>query len=120
MNEVQNLAKKFINIMDNNNSFNKLEDGFCIGTITSVNPLIVTVQSLPLYEEDFLIPYYLQEWTEEVNAETTTNDDHSHSIIHITHPSKFQVNRKVFLYGIEPDNNNVHGNYQRYVILGVK
>ena len=60
MNEVQNLAKKFINIMDNNNSFNKLEDGFCIGTITSVNPLIVTVHSLPLYEEDFLIPYYLQ------------------------------------------------------------
>ena len=38
MNEVQKLAKKFINIMDNNNSFNKLEDGFCIGTITSVNP----------------------------------------------------------------------------------
>ena len=33
MNEVQNLAKKFINIMDNNNSFNTLEDGFCTSFI---------------------------------------------------------------------------------------
>lgn len=120
MNEIQSLAKKFVNVMDNNNEFNTLEDGFYIGTITSTNPLIITVQSLPLYEEDFLIPFYLKEWTEEVNALTTTNNEHSHTVANIRHPSKLQLGRKVFLYGIEPDNNNVHGSYQRYVILGVQ
>ena len=120
MNEIQTLAKKFIDIMDNNNSFNTLEDGFCIGTVTSTYPLIIQVQSLPLYEEDFLIPYYLKEWTEEVYTSNTDMLDRNNTIAYIKHPSKLQLGKKVFLYGIEPDNNNVHGNYQRYVILGVQ
>lgn len=119
MYDVSKLAKSLVNVMDDNNSYNTLEDAFTMGKITSVAPLIIKVQNLPLYEEDLIIPYYLNAYTDQVNITTSTNDNHNHNISSIHHPSKFELNRIVCLYGIEPDSKNKHGSYQRYVVLGV-
>ena len=121
MNNIDKLSKAFIKCMDDNNKYNTLESPYCMGIITNINPLNITVEKISFIEEDLLIPYYLKEWNEEVNIITTSNGDpsHSHEIKIIHHPSKFKLNARVLLYGIEPDKQNCKGSYQRYIVLGV-
>ena len=77
----------------------------------------IKIDDLVLGESKLKINPYLKEWTEEVNAHTTTTLDHSHSVLSITHPTKLKKGKQVFCYGFEY--NEESKSYQRYVVLEV-
>lgn len=108
---------EFWEYIDKNNKETLPEDAMYIGHIINEHPLQIKIDDLVLGESKLKINPYLKEWTEEVNAHTTTTLDHSHSVLSITHPTKLKKGKQVFCYGFEY--NEESKSYQRYVVLEV-
>jgi hypothetical protein len=96
---------------------NLIDDGFTIGRVTNLDPLTIDVEGLPLYINNLYINKHLLEWDEQVNIDTSTVDNHSHTITTIHHPSKLEIGNLVSMYGIEYDSSGK--SYQRYCVLDV-
>ncbi|MEO2601034.1 DUF2577 family protein [Clostridium butyricum] len=111
------IGDEFLDIFDSRQKENMIEDAMSIGTVTNIEPLIIKIDNLDLYENNFTINPYLKEWEEIVNITTSTNNEHSHTISKIVHPSKLKIGTKVFCYGNEYDTNCK--SYQHYAILEV-
>ena len=114
------IGDEFLDFFDNRQKENTIDDAMSIGTITSLDPLIVNIDGLDLYENtNFTINPYLKSWTEEVNATTTIDGEHPHShmLITIKHPSKLKLGTKVFCYGNEYE--EISKSYQYYYVIGV-
>lgn len=119
MSKADIIAKDFLNIMDIQQKNNTIDDPMEIGKITSISPLIVEVEGLPLYEGNLYINKYLLDWDETVDIITSANgtDSHTHTITNIHHPSKLQIGYYVGLYGVEW--NSVGKTYQKYHLIDV-
>ena len=111
------IADKFWDEIDNYTNENSIPDAMDTGVIVSENPLRIKIDDLVLGESKLKINPYLKEWTEEVNAHTTENSSHSHSILTITHPSKLKIGKQVFCYGYEYNEDSK--SYQKYIILAI-
>ena len=108
------IGQAFVDTMYENNKYNTLEDGFIIGKIVSINPLIVKNEGLEYDEQDLIIPSYFKSYSEEVTidyGDTTRN-------VTITYPSKLKINKYIYMYGIEPERKNCKGNYKRKEVIG--
>ena len=108
---------EFWDYIDKNNKETLAEDAMFIGNIINIQPLQIKIDDLVLGESKLKINPYLKEWTEEVNAHTTENSSHSHSILTITHPSKLKIGKQVFCYGYEYNEDSK--SYQKYIILAI-
>ena len=108
---------EFWDYIDKNNKETLAEDAMFIGNIINIQPLQIKIDDLVLGESKLKINPYLKEWTEEVNAHTTENSLHSHSISTITHPSKLKIGKQVFCYGYEYNEDSK--SYQKYIILAI-
>lgn len=108
---------EFWDYIDKNNKETLAEDAMFIGNIINIQPLQIKIDDLVLGESKLKINPYLKEWTEEVNAHTTENSLHSHSILTITHPSKLKIGKQVFCYGYEYNEDSK--SYQKYIILAI-
>ncbi|MBW6408960.1 DUF2577 domain-containing protein [Clostridium weizhouense] len=106
---------EFWNSIDLQQKKNTVEEPFKIAEVTSIDPLVVELEGLPLYKNNLYINPYLLAWYEEVNIITSTNDNHNHTISTIYHYSKLKIGSNVVCYGIEHNGTE----YQRYVVLGV-
>ena len=85
------LAKMLLNSMDTQFQKNTIDDGFCIGTVINLEPLIIEVDGLKLFEKDLYINKYLLPWREECTGLTTVESIHSHGLVYINNPSKLKV-----------------------------
>ncbi len=113
------LAKMLLNSMDTQFQKNTIDDGFCMGTVINLEPLIIEVDGLKLYEKDLYINKYLLPWREYCGGLTTVagSPPHQHGMIYIDHPSKFKIGYTVAMYGMEW---NLDGKtYQKYCVLSV-
>lgn len=117
MNKSKSIANALIQSMNIQFQKNTIDDGFCIGRITNLEPFIVSLGDLPLYEDDLYIDKYLLPWREECTGLTTVANLHTHGIVYIDHPSKLNIGDYVVLYGIEW--NPAGKSYQRYCLLNV-
>ena len=108
---------EFWDYIDKNNKETFAEDAMFIGNIINIQPLQIKIDDLVLGESKLKINPYLKEWTEEVNAHTTENSLHSHSILTITHPSKLKIGKQVFCYGYEYNEDSK--SYQKYIMLAI-
>ena len=108
---------EFWDYIDKNNKETLAEDAMFIGNIINIQPLQIKIDDLVLGESKLKINPYLKEWTEEVNAHTTEDSSHSHSILTITHPSKLKIGKQVFCYGYEYNEDSK--SYQKYIILAI-
>lgn len=113
------IARMLLESIDAQFQKNIIDDGFDIGVIKSINPLIIEIDGFPLYEKDLYINKYLLAWDEQVNIETSVNGDpsHSHTVSVIHHPTKLQTGYFVTLYGLEWDTDGK--TYQKYCLLNV-
>nr|DAH85412.1 MAG TPA: Protein of unknown function (DUF2577) [Caudoviricetes sp.] len=107
----------FFEIFKDEQARNSKDEPFAIGRVTSISPLTIQIEDLPLYSKNLRINPYLLEWIETVNITTSTNEGHSHSISTITHPSKLAVGSYVICYGIEYDSG--YNGYKKYAVLEV-
>lgn len=111
------IGDEYLDFFDSYKKSLDIDDAMDIGKVVNLEPLKIKIDGLVLDEDNLVINPYLKQWTETVNAHTTTNLDHSHTVINITHPSKLNINTKVFCYGFEYD--EVAKTYQRYYVLEV-
>jgi hypothetical protein len=111
------LVKDFFNVINNEFKNNIIDPPMEIGKITSINPLIIDLGGLPLYEDNLYINRYLLPWDEEVDVTTTVVQGHSHKVLLIHHPSKLKVGYYVGLYGLEWDETGK--TYQKYHLIDV-
>lgn len=107
----------FFEIFKKEQDRNTKDEPFIIGRVTSISPLTIQIEDLPLYSKNLRINPYLLEWSETVNITTSTNEGHSHSISTITHPSKIIIGSYVVCYGIEYDSD--YNGYKKYAVLEV-
>lgn len=107
--------KTFFEVFKEEQLTNTKEEPFCIGKVTSINPLTIQTEDLPLYSKDLRVNPYLLEWTETVNITTSIDGGHSHSIATIIHPSKLTMGSYVVCYGIEYDDK--YKGYKKYAVL---
>ena len=84
-------------------------ESIVIGIVKSISPIQILYGELPLNENNLLINRQLLDWTETIEATTSTNNDHSHSITEIKHKSILNIGDRVILYRIN----------EKYVVLGV-
>ncbi|NFO30941.1 DUF2577 domain-containing protein [Clostridium botulinum] len=108
---------EFWNSIDSQQEKNMIDEPFEIGKVTSIDPLVIELEGLPLYKNNLYINPYLLEWDEKVNITTSINNEHSHTISTIHHYSKLKKGTKVACYGIEYDDNGK--TYQKYCVLEV-
>ncbi|NFS76577.1 DUF2577 domain-containing protein [Clostridium botulinum] len=108
---------EFWNVIDNQQKKNMIDEPFEVGKVTSLDPLVIELEGLPLYKNNLYINPYLLAWDEEVNISTSVNNEHSHNITIIHHYSKLKIGVKVVCYGIEYDKQGK--TYQRYWVLEV-
>lgn len=101
--------------IEKHNKKNAVDDAFEIGKVTSLDPLIVEIEGLPLYKSNLYINPYLLSWSEQVNITTSINDNHTMATIN--HESRLKVGALVVCYGIEY--NEVGKTYQKYVVMEV-
>lgn len=115
------VAKMLLSAMDTQFQKNMIDDGFCIGKVINIDPLIIEIDGLKLYEKDLYINKYLLPWREYCNSSGLTTKDgtpaHTHRLVYIDHPSKFAVGYSVAMYGMEW--NNEGKTYQKYCVLEV-
>lgn len=109
-------GERLLKIMTKNQEKHTIEDAYTIGKVISVSPLIIDVQGLQLTQNNLEINKYLLEWDEVVNITTSSNDNHTHTISTIHHPSKLNIGDYVSLYGQEPDEKSSKGTYQKYIL----
>lgn len=109
----------FFEIFKDEQARNSKDEPFAIGKVTSVNPLIIKVGELLLYEKNLKVNPHLREWKEYVSGLTTVNGyhPHDHGMVYIIHPNKLVVGRNVACYGIEYSESS--GCYQKYCVLEV-
>lgn len=120
MSKTDVMAKQFYNILSKEFDNNRLDDPMVIGQVENINPLIINIGDLPLYEKNLYINKYLLEWDESVNIVTSTNGgeySHNHTISTIHHPSKLQIGCYVGLYGLEW--NDKGKTYQKYHVIDI-
>lgn len=119
MNKSKSIANALIESMNIQFQKNTIDDGFCIGRVTNLEPFIVSLGDLPLYEDDLYIDKHLLPWREECKGLTTVagSPPHSHGLVYIDHPSKLHLGDYVVLYGLEW--NPVGKTYQKYCLLNV-
>lgn len=110
-------AEIFLDMLNKQQEKNTKDEAMEIGKVTSLEPLVIEIEGLPLYSNNILINPYLLAWDEEVNITTSTSSDHSHDISIIHHSSKLQVGSNVYCYGTEY--NSEGKSYQRYIVLEV-
>lgn len=112
----RSIGDRFLDILSKNQQRNTIEDACSIGKVVSTNPLVIDVQGLQLTESELNINKHLLEWDETVNITTSLNDNHTHTITTIHHPSKLNVGDYVSLYGQEPDEISSKGTYQKWIL----
>lgn len=110
-------AEIFLDMLNKQQQKNTKDEAMEIGKVTSLNPLVIEIEGLPLYSNNILINPYLLAWDEEVNITTSISSDHSHNISTIHHNSKLQIGSNVYCYGAEY--NSEGKSYQRYIVLEV-
>lgn len=110
-------AKIFLDILNKQQEKNTKDEAMEIGKVTSLEPLVIDIEGLPLYSSNILINPYLLAWDEEVNITTSIAADHDHNISIIHHRSKLNIGSYVFMYGTEY--NSEGKSYQRYIVLEV-
>ncbi|WP_252238978.1 DUF2577 family protein [Clostridium sp. VAP51] len=108
---------EFWNSIDSQQEKNMIDEPFGIGKVTSIDPLVIELEGLPLYKNNLYINPYLLAWDEEVNISTSVNNEHSHNVTIIHHYSKLKVDVRVTYYGIDYDKQGE--TYQKYCVLGV-
>ncbi|MBY6977142.1 DUF2577 domain-containing protein [Clostridium botulinum] len=108
---------EFWNSIDLQQKNNTIDEPFEIGKVTSIDPLVVELEGLPLYKKNLYINPHLLAWDEEVNITTSMNDKHSHTITTIHHRSKLKLGLNVACYGINYDEQVK--TYQKYCVLEV-
>ncbi|AIY80938.1 hypothetical protein U728_1071 [Clostridium botulinum 202F] len=108
---------EFWNVIDNQQKKNMIDEPFEVGKVTSLDPLVIELEGLPLYRNNLYINPYLLAWDEEVNIKTSINNEHSHTISIIQHHSKLKLGSNVACYGIGYDESGK--TYQKYCVLGV-
>lgn len=117
MSKADIIAKDLLNSINIELKSNIADEPMEVGKVTSVDPLIVEVGGLPLYETNLYINKYLLAWDEEVNIVTSIDNEHSHTINEIHHLSKLNINDYVCLYGVEW--NSMGKTYQKYHLINV-
>lgn len=101
-------ADGFINMTREQGSYNNPES-IVIGIVKSLSPLQIDYSGLPLNENNLLISRHLLDWTETIEATTSTENEHSHTITEIKHKSILNVGDSVVLYRIQ----------EKYLVLEV-
>lgn len=120
MSKIDIMTKQFYNVISKEFENRKLDDPMVIGKVISLNPLIINIGDLPLYEKNLFINKYLLEWDEIVNIVTSTSGgeySHNHTISTIHHPSQLTIGCNVGLYGLEW--NDKGKTYQKYHVIDV-
>ncbi|KFX58447.1 hypothetical protein KU40_05295 [Clostridium botulinum] len=112
---IASVFDEFWNSIDLQQKNNTIDEPFEIGKVTSIDPLVIELEGLPLYKNNLYINMYLLAWDEEVNISTSVSNEHNHTISTIHHYSKLKIGSNVACYGIE--HNGIA--YQRYIVLGV-
>lgn len=115
--KINSSVNTFFEIFEKEQAKNTKDEPFAIGKIICIDPLIIQVGELPLYEKNLRINPYLLEWIETINITTSTNEGHSHSIGTIVHQSKLVIDSYVACYGIEYSESSRC--YQKYCVLEV-
>lgn len=115
----KSFGDKFWDEIEKHRDKNKIDTPFGIGRVTSVDPLIIELDGLPLYTKDLYINKHLLPWREYCTGLTTVGGSpaHTHGLVYINHPSKLILESYVCMYGI--DYNEVGKTYQKYVVLEV-
>ncbi|NFT97979.1 DUF2577 domain-containing protein [Clostridium botulinum] len=108
---------EFWNSIDLQQKKNTVDEPFEVGKVTSLDPLVIPPDGLPLIRNNLSITPYLPALDEEVNIKTSINNEHSHTISIIQHHSKLKLGSNVACYGIGYDESGK--TYQKYCVLGV-
>lgn len=96
------------NLMREQGSY-KNPESIVIGVIKTLNPIQIDYGGLPLNENNLLINKQLLDWIETIEATTSENNEHSHTITTIKHKSCLNIGDSVFLYKIN----------EKFLMIGV-
>lgn len=95
----QNWDEEIINIMREQGSYNNPQS-LEFGVVISTSPLQIDKGGLPLFRNNLKINKQLLDYKESVEATTSTNNEHNHTITNINHKSIFNIGDSVLLYRI--------------------